>query len=193
MSIFEKQIILDVGPLSVAVVVRADGTLKYRGREKTPSDNGNGYKSFLISASVDGKKYGRRFYVHRLVARAFISNFSDDMEVNHKDFNKSNNCLDNLEMVTRKENMSHAVSSYRVSSLSRSYGEFIQVLKLHFVDGRTVRDIVQSTGIERTWVERTLRGRGSACHRTRYLKEGNVFNISYFKIVHRTRKLRRIK
>jgi len=54
----------------------------------------------------DGKtKY---YSIHRLVAQAFIPNSHNKEEVNHKDGNKLNNCVTNLEWNTRGENERHA-------------------------------------------------------------------------------------
>lgn len=55
---------------------------------------------------------GRRsFLLHRLIMQTFCPVDNSELEVNHKDLNKLNNRLSNLEWVTHKENMDHAVTN----------------------------------------------------------------------------------
>lgn len=61
---------------------------------------------YMVSFSKCNKSKPNR--VHRLLATAFIPNPNNKPHVNHKDGNKLNNCLTNLEWVTHKENMKHA-------------------------------------------------------------------------------------
>jgi len=67
-------------------------------------DNGKGYK--FVHLVKD--RQPSRFYVHRLVASAFIDGECEGKIVNHIDGKKSNNVADNLEWVTPSENMKHA-------------------------------------------------------------------------------------
>lgn len=60
----------------------------------------------LAIPSVNGKRT-KQEYIHRLVALAFIPNPKNLPQVNHKDRNKRNNSVDNLEWVTQEENCNH--------------------------------------------------------------------------------------
>ncbi len=51
--------------------------------------------------------------VHRLVAQAFIPNPNNYPQINHKDFNRSNNVVSNLEWCTRIQNAQHAIKGGR--------------------------------------------------------------------------------
>ena len=74
------------------------------GRELKLVENKNGY--LIANLCQNGKKAS--FRVHRLVALMFIENPELKEEVNHIDGNKKNNCVENLEWNTHKENDSHA-------------------------------------------------------------------------------------
>lgn len=68
-----------------------------------PFYNNSGYCQVVLRN--DNKNLYR--LVHRLVAITFLDNPNGYAEVNHKDFNKSNNTVDNLEWVSHKINMKH--------------------------------------------------------------------------------------
>ena len=65
--------------------------------------NNRGYQ--YAQPCKDSKK--RNLLIHRLVMEAFIGPCPDGIQVNHKDGDKSNNRLDNLEYMTQSENMVH--------------------------------------------------------------------------------------
>lgn len=56
------------------------------------------------------------FRVHRLVALVFIKNPNNLKEVNHKDGNKTNNHVSNLEWVNARENQTHSLNKKETSS-----------------------------------------------------------------------------
>ncbi|MBL7722759.1 MAG: NUMOD4 motif-containing HNH endonuclease [Chitinophagaceae bacterium] len=66
--------------------------------------NNAGYVSVRLNKK--GKTYTR--FVHRLMAKAFIPNPLNKKYINHRDGDKRNNILKNLEWVTHSENIRHA-------------------------------------------------------------------------------------
>jgi hypothetical protein len=70
---------------------------------KIAETNQNGYCRIEL-LNDNGKK---KFYIHRLVAEAYIPNPNNYSQVNHKDLNKHNNNVNNLEWCSEAMNMQH--------------------------------------------------------------------------------------
>lgn len=77
-----------------------------------------GYKR--VTLVIDGKPTHK--YVHRLVAEKYLPNPENKKTVNHKDGNKQNNHVDNLEWCTYKENINHAYDVLNVTNSSHNKG-----------------------------------------------------------------------
>lgn len=75
----------------------------------TPYVQSKGYR--FVSLYKEGRGYP--YLVHRLIAETFIPNPLNLPQVNHKDFNKANNAVSNLEWVTNSENREHAKAGGR--------------------------------------------------------------------------------
>ena len=84
-----------------------------------PSKSTKGY--FQLDISLDGRKRKHRVHlaVHRLVAMAFIPNPDNLPQVNHKDENKENNHVDNLEWCTNEYNCHYGTHIERVANANR--------------------------------------------------------------------------
>ena len=67
----------------------------------------NGYLQYILVK--DGKKYHSN--AHRLVAKAFLENPKNFQQVNHKDGDKLNNNVDNLEWCNASHNSQHAIKN----------------------------------------------------------------------------------
>lgn len=82
--------------------------VRHKGRILRGSNNGAGY--WKVDLKVDGLRHA---YIHRLVAEAFIPKLPGKNFINHKDFDPSNNRVENLEWVTPKENTTYSLERGR--------------------------------------------------------------------------------
>lgn len=90
--------------------VSDDGLVKRFYKTKKPRILKNRAKSDkYITVSLSKKQKAKTYAVHRLVANAFLEKPDGATEVNHKDGNKHNNHVENLEWVTQRENRYHAI------------------------------------------------------------------------------------
>lgn len=75
----------------------------------------NGY--LRVTFTVDKKK--KKYNVHRLVAAAFIENPNNYPQINHKDENRGNNCVENLEWCTARYNINYGNRNTKVSNRAK--------------------------------------------------------------------------
>lgn len=87
-----------------------------RGQKMKTTITKNGYERFNTSRPT------KSYLVHRLVAVCFIENPLNKEQVNHKDGNKLNNKVSNLEWVTSSENMIHGFENNLISKNKNNRG-----------------------------------------------------------------------
>lgn len=131
----------------------------------------------------DGKS--KKYFVHRLVAEYFIDDSKLDFAVNHVDGDKKNNHVSNLEWVTPKENIHHAVSNglwtsptsdhyntmrknARVNNAKFTLEEADDILEMKDVLKLSIRELAGISGINRSTLGRLVDGT------TKHFKNGVV-------------------
>jgi hypothetical protein len=110
------------------------------------------------------------FYVHRLVALAFLENPENKEYVNHKDGNKLNNSLDNLEWATCPENNIHAIET----GLSKRRKRIIQYdLNMNKIqEFNSITECVNTLNIGKSCISDNCRGK------TKSTKCGFIFRYA---------------
>ena len=112
-----------------------------QGRVKNPkgkvlggSTHKDGYRFITIK--------GKQMTIHRIVAENFIENKYNKPFVNHKDGNKMNNSVDNLEWVTQQENIQHSYKNKLQPSKVKTYkGKFTEEQRQQIKDEYNNTDI----------------------------------------------------
>ena len=121
------------------------------GKILKPIANKNGY--LMVTLSKDCK--GKRYFVHRLVADAFILNKNNKKEVNHIDENPKNNKVNNLEWVTHLENSNYGTRGKRISKNLKEWCKKNRVKKVKQVslngifikEWESAKDVQKELGI----------------------------------------------
>lgn len=161
-------------------VVCSDGTIfniKYKGKLGSihivpQRDNGNGY----MKVNLGHKSY----YVHRLVAEAFISNPNNLPQVNHKDENKKNNSVDNLEWCDAKYNSNYGTKIERFIEKNTN-GKKSKKVYQYTIDGELVNEWKSTMDVQRTLGYKNS-CISSCCRKTKYNHTYKGFVWSYEKL-----------
>lgn len=150
--------------------VYEDGTINEIVEVPAKLHDSNGY----CRVYADGQGY----LVHRLVAEAFIPNPDDKPQVNHKDGNKRNNSVANLEWATQSENTQHAYDSGLIRSgrkKSTCNGATIKAMRM--AKGMTQKDLADATGVNRVLIA-NYESKGKGMTLTTAMKLADALNCT---------------
>lgn len=122
-----------------------------KGKLLKPFTTENGYKRFHFS------KFGNRsYYIHRLVAAAFLPNPNNEPQINHIDGDKTNNALANLEWCSASRNTKLAFQNGRKASNGKKRAIVeIKVIR----EFSSIAEAADYCGINRNTLNQSLRGR----------------------------------
>lgn len=126
------------------------------GKIHTGSINNKGYVRFDLCEN------GKRFVIagHRAVAQAFLPQVNGKTLINHKDGNKCNNHVDNLEWCTQRENSIHA---YHVLNVKPS--KMISVMCVETGDiYESMLEAERKTGISNVLIHNCISGKRKSTH-----------------------------
>ena len=130
----------------------------------TPRDNGKGY--------LELEFLGKHHYIHRLVAEAFIPNPYNFPCINHKDENKENNSVENLEWCDYSYNANYGTRTKRAKE--KQFGDRFVVINLDTGEVyQTPKEASRATGIHNDSISRVCKGKSKTAggYRWRYLNE----------------------
>ena len=128
-------------------------------------NNRKGYLKVMLSKNSKRKKY----LIHRLVAQAFIDNPDNLPCINHKDENKENNCVDNLEWCTVRYNINYGLHNFKSAS-NRSIPIIQLTLNNEFIRCyRSSMDAEGRTGFCQGGINSCCRGKCKTCYGYKWL------------------------
>lgn len=141
---------------------------RVNGKIKTGYLNVKGYRQIYLYKEGNKDRKGKWYPIHRLVAEAFIPNPSNLPQVNHKDEDKTNNCVDNLEWCDNYYNAHYGTKIERVRqsitccpSTSRKVGSIDRDGNVEVFD--SIGEAERMTGNSHCNIVRALKGRRPRC------------------------------
>lgn len=145
--------------------VRSYAQDRKHGKIKTGNPTVKGYRSIVL---YDGNGGSKCYPVHRLVACEFLRNPENLPQVNHKDENKANNRVDNLEWCDNDYNIHYGTSIARgalsnrcCKSTSRPVYSIDEFGRIEYFD--SIGEAERQTGCWHSNIVRALKGRRNHC------------------------------
>lgn len=115
-------------------------------------------KGYLRVSLSKNNKY-KQPLIHRLVATYFLENKNNCNEVNHKDENKQNNCVENLEWCDRKYNVLYGTAKNREAKTKHKYYVNQYDLKGNFIKTwNSLKEIEKNTHYNKNNIQQNCLG-----------------------------------
>lgn len=108
-----------------------------------------------LSVGLSKNNKETKFLIHRLVAEAYIPNPENLLFVNHKDEDKTNNCINNLEWISHKDNCNFGTRNERMAEKHCRKVKCLSTGKIY----DSVSEAVEDTGISFKTIIKHAQGR----------------------------------
>lgn len=137
-----------------------------------PANNSRGY--YFVQLSKNNKV--TRKYVHRLVAEAFIPNPENKATVNHKNCNRSDNRVENLEWTTYRENNDYSIQVMKKAGKHKRNNKSSRPVEQLDLDGNVINEFPSYREAER---QTGIAGIDKVCAGSKYRKTAGGFKWRY--------------
>lgn len=120
-----------------------------------PRINRQGY--LYINLCEEGKY--KSFTIHRIVSKAFLGKSS--LTVNHKNGNKLNNCIENLEWISQQENTNHAkfnnlLAKGEKNGKSKLSIRDVELIRYKYKNGKSMRCIGKEFSVSHNCISKII-------------------------------------
>lgn len=122
--------------------------------------NRNGY--YTVNLNSDNIR--KHFSIHRLVAQTFIDNPNNYEIVNHKDGNKLNNNVENLEWCTYKQNTKHALDNNLIKLHLKKVNQYSYDGSKLIKTYNSIKEAEKETGISNKQISKVCRNKMPTAH-----------------------------